>query len=144
MLELTTRSKFANRPFDPEEKLADPWIAQTPNFIEAYHQSVGHKTYNQLGLQQGKFEVIKVKSMGEQLAKWETANAVALGKLATAMRQVIQNAKKAQGSCIVRYTGQGANLGISSIEALPSMSEDLKSLFQRKEEKSQEGAFELE
>ena len=130
VLELTTRSKFAKRPFDIEQKLADLWISQTPNFIEAYHQSVGHKIYNQPGLQQGKFEVIKVKSMGEQLAKWETANAVALGKLAMVLRQVIQEAKKAQGPCIVRYTGQGTNMGISSIEALPSMSEDLKSLFQ--------------
>lgn len=143
ILELTTRSKFAKRPFDIEQKLADLWISQTPNFIEAYHRSVGHKTHNQLGLQPGKFEVIKVKSMGEQLAKWETANAVTLGKLAMVLRQVVQEAKKAQGPCIVRYTGQGANLELSSIEALPSMSEDLKSLFQRKSKGRQKGRLNL-
>ena len=129
LVELTTRSKFTKRPFDIEEKLADLWISQTPNFIEAYHQSVGYKPYNQTGLQRGKFEDIKVKSIGDQLAKWETANATALGGLVLVLGQVIQEVKKAQGPCIVRYTGQGDRLGVSTIEGLPSLSEDLKSIF---------------
>lgn len=133
VLELTTRSKFAKRPFDIEQKMPDLWISQTPNFIEAYHRSVGYKTYNQPGLQQGKFDDIKVKAIREQLAKWETVNASALGKLATVLGQVIEEVKKAQGPCIVRYTGLGDNLRLSTIEALPSLSEDLKSLFHRKE-----------
>lgn len=60
MLELTTRYKFAKRPFDIEQRLADLWISQTPNFIEAYHQGVGYKTQNHVGLQQGKLEDIRV------------------------------------------------------------------------------------
>lgn len=136
LVELTTRSKFSKRPFNIKQKLADLWISQTPNFIEAYHRSVGYKPYNQLGLSRGKFEDIKVQSIGDQLAKWETANATALGGLATVLGQVIQEVKKAQGPCIVRYTGQGASLGISTIEALPSLSEDLKSVFHWGEQSS--------
>ena len=143
VLELTTRSKFAKRPFDIEQKLADLWISQTPNFVEEYHRSVGYRTRNQLDLQQGKFEDIKVKSIGDQLAKLETANAIALGKLAKALGQVIREVKKAQSPCMVRYTGQGASLGLSTIEALPSVSEDLKSIFHSKEQNLQEGALKL-
>lgn len=82
--------------------------------------------------------------MGDQLAKWETANAISLGKLATVLGQIIQEVKKARGPCIVRYTGQGATLVLRVIEAVSSLSEDLKELFQRKEQRSQEGAVELE
>lgn len=67
--------------------------------------------------------------MGDQLAKWETANATALGGLALVLGQIIQEVKKAQGPCIVRYTGQGDTLGVSTIEGLPSLSKDLKSIF---------------
>ena len=144
VLEMTTRSKFAKRPFDIGQKLADLWISQTPSFIEAYHRSFGYKSFNQPGVQQAKFEDIKVKSIGDQLAKWETANAIGLGKLATVLGQVVQNVKKARGPCIVRYTGQGANLVLSTTEALPSLSEELKALFQRKEQRLQAGAVELE
>ena len=132
VLELTTRSTFAKRPFVIEHKMADLWISQTPTFIEAYHRGVGYKAYNQHGSQQGRFEDIKVKSMGDLLAKWETNNAKVLGKLATVLRQVVLGVKKARSPCIVRYKGQGASLGLSTIEALPSLSEDMKSLFQFK------------
>lgn len=135
LVELTTRSKFAKRPFDIEKKLADLWISQTPTFIEAYHQSVGYKSYNQTGVRQGKFEDIRVKSMGDPLAKWETANAIALGGLALVLGQVIEEVKKAQSPCIVRYTGRGDSLRVSTIEGLPSLSEDLKYVFHGREEK---------
>ena len=136
LVELTTRSKFTKRPFDIEQKLADLWISQTPNFIEAYHRAIGHKPYNQLGHSRAKFEDIKVKSIGDRLAKWETTNANALAGLATVLEQVIQEVKKAQGPCIVRYTGKGDSLEVSTIEGLPSMSEDLKSVFHREEQSS--------
>lgn len=101
VLELTTRYKFAKRPFDIEQRLADLWISQPPNFIEAYHQGVGYKTHNHVGLQQGKLEDIRVGSIANQLAKWETANTIAFGKLATVLGQVEE--EKAQGPCTVRY-----------------------------------------
>ena len=132
VLELTTRSTFAKRPFVIEQMMADLWISQTPTFIEAYHRGVGYKAYNQHGSQQGRFEDIKVKSIGDLLTKWETTNAKVLGKLATVLRQVVLGVKKARSPCIVRYKGQGASLGLSTIEALPSLSEDMKSLFQLK------------
>lgn len=47
-----------------------------------------------------------MKSIGDQVAKWEMANAIALGELAKVLGQVIQEVKKAQGHCMVRYTGQ--------------------------------------
>ena len=132
VLELTTRSAFAKRPIVIEQRMADLWISQTPTFIEAYHRGVGYKAYSQHGSQQGKFEDIKVKSIGDLLTKWETTNAKTLGKIATVLRQVVLVVKKAQSPCIVRYKGQGASLGLSTIEALPSLSEDMKSLFQLK------------
>ena len=128
---VTTRSTFAKRPFVIEQKMADLWISQTPTFIEAYHRGVGYKAYNQHGSRQGRFEDIKVKSIGDLLAKWETTNAKVLGKLATVLKQVVLGVKKARSPCIVRYKGQGASLGLSTtIEALPNLSEDMKSLFQ--------------
>ena len=143
MLELTTHSPFAKRRFDIKQKMADLWISQTPNFIEAYYLNVFSKKLKQR-TKSGKFNHIKVKSIGDLLVKWESANATALGKLATVIRQVVQEVKKAQGPCIVSYTGQGASLGLSTFEALPRVSEDLKSLFHRKEQRSQGVAFELE
>ena len=144
VLELTTRSKFAKRPNVIEQKMADLWISQTPTFIEAYHQGVGYKAYNRHGSQQGKFEDIKVRSIGDLLTEWETTNAKVLGKLATVLRQVVLGVKKARSPCIVRYKGQGASLGLSTIEALPSLSDDMKSLFHLKRQGLQELAQELE
>lgn len=136
LVELTTRSKNTKRPFDIEQKLADLWISQTPNFIEAYHRIIGYKPYNQLGHSRGKFEDIKVKSIGDRLTKWETTNANTLAGLATVMEQVIQEVKKAKSPCIVRYTGQGDSLRVSTIEGLPSLSVDLKSVFHQEEQSS--------
>ena len=118
VLELTTRSTSAKRPMVIEQKMADLWLSQTPTFIEAYHRGVGYKA-NQHGSQQGKFEDIKVRSMGDLLIKWETDNAKVLGKLATVLRQVVLGVKKARSPCIVRYGGQGASQPSKPCQACP-------------------------
>lgn len=94
VLELKTRSQIVERLFDIEQKLVDLWISQTPNFVEAYHRSVGYRTHNQLSLQQGKFEDIKVNSIGDQLAKWETANAIALESLRRYWARLFRRSKR--------------------------------------------------
>lgn len=102
VLELTTRSEPAKRTSDIEQKLADLWFSQTLYFIEAYYRSVGYIMYNQLSLQQGKFEDVKAESIGDQLTKWKTANAIGLRKLVTVLGGIVEEVKKAQGPCIVR------------------------------------------
>lgn len=133
VLELTTRSEPAKRTSDIEQKLADLWFSQTLYFIEAYYRSVGYIMYNQLRLQQGKFEDIKAESIGDQLTKWKTANALGLRKLVTVLGGIVEEVKKAQGPCIGR-----------SLILLAMLVQGIEVVVPWEVQGSQESAFELE
>lgn len=152
-LELTTRrSNPARWKLDPkvlDNKIADLWISQTANFVEAYHCPVKNMKHlpwrrqyastrsavsSATGCQPPKvqFTDIRVKPMAEKLVDWEAQNAKNVEKLSLVLKEVIGAAKGFKGSCIVSFDGTpGGSLKVCQAEEgqVPDLPDQLQALF---------------
>ena len=128
-LELTTRSKNSRFPFNMEQKMPDLWLSQTPHFIMAYHENVGHPKSNP---RRSRFKDIIVEPMREKLVEWEAGNMETLQKLVSVLEKVVEAVKQFQAPCVVSFDGEEAvSLTISKAEGghLPSLPKELQALF---------------
>ena len=129
-LELVTRSIKST--FSIEDRLADSWVSQTPNFLTARHQTLGGR--------KAKFYKLEHVNMKQWLRAWETANSENLGKLATLYKTIIGAVKLINKPCSVSYSG-GGSLLIERIEdpsTVPSPPRELRALFRDEDEEESE------
>lgn len=131
LLELTTRSKFAKKPFDIQNKLPDLWLSQTPHYIVAFHQNVGTKWSRQMdGLPRlAEFKDIEIMNMMEgKLQSWEDNNQASIRKLVVVLRQVLKEARAMGAPCIVNYSQDEGCLLMSKLDkgTFAGLPEDLE------------------
>ena len=104
LVELKTRFKFARSDFEISSRLPDLWLAQTPNFIVAFHQNVdtrwAREKYNRPRL--AEFVDLDILDMRTKVRRWEEDNAEVLEKLGQVLRRIVDVSRQIGGQCCVR------------------------------------------
>ena len=134
VLEFTTRSKYAKRPFDYQAKYPDLWLSQTPHYVVAFHQHVGTQCSRQPNGQPrlAEFRNIQMNRMTEnKLRSWEEDNQTHIRKLVVVLEEIIKESGAMDSPCIVRFSEARESLTISKIdpETFAGVPKDLRDKF---------------
>lgn len=134
LLELKTRSKFSKLPFKLEDKMADLWISQTPNFLVASYKNAGPNRFGKgsssssLQPRLAEFVDLNIKPMANVLKEWESKNEQTLRRLSIVLKKVVEAVKNMHGPCVVRYEKE-AEVGLRVLradkESLPLLPDEL-------------------
>ena len=122
LLEFITRSRFSKYPFILANKMPDLYLTQTGHFVEAYYHNVGYWKFTQKKTQ-ARFALadIHVRTMGEELKKWEEKNGDVLERYLKILQQILKVVKgkgekgEGNGVWMVEYTGGGGGLEIKEV-----------------------------
>ncbi|KAL8928622.1 MAG: hypothetical protein Q9172_000837 [Xanthocarpia lactea] len=122
LLEFITRSRFSKYPFILANKMPDLYLTQTGHFVEAYYHNVGYWKFMKEKTQ-ARFALadIHVRTMGEELKKWEEDNGNVLERYLKIIQQILKvvrgKGENGEGNRVwmVEYTGDGAGLEVKEV-----------------------------